>query len=105
MPPTDPALASGAEPSRQRPNLPALVRDAIREELTAGGFAPKPRPLLTPDEVAEWLGISRRTVEGLVASGEIPVVRIGTGRRKLPRFAPDAVEAFIRRAASGARGR
>lgn len=99
--PSDPAGTA----SPPTPDLSAVVRSAVREALTASGFAPRPRGLLTPDEVATWLGVSRRTVEALTASGEIPVVRIGTGRRKLPRYAPESVEAFIRRSAGGTSAR
>jgi excisionase family DNA binding protein len=39
------------------------------------------RLLYTPVEAAEALGISRSTLYVLLASGEIPSVRIGTSRR------------------------
>jgi excisionase family DNA binding protein len=38
------------------------------------------RRLLTVDQVAERLGVSRRTVERKIAAGEIPALRLG-GRR------------------------
>ena len=79
-------------------DLEARVRRAIREELA--GAAPDrpaaPPPLLDLAGAAARLNVSERTVESLVASGEIPVVRIGTGRG-VRRFDPAALEAFVRR--------
>ncbi len=34
--------------------------------------------LLTPEDVAEMLGVSRRTVTRMAAAGELPAVRIGS---------------------------
>ena len=81
-------------------DLEARVRRAIREELAADRPAAPPQapPLLDLAGTAARLNVSERTVESLVALGEIPVVRIGTGRG-VRRFDPDAVEAFIRRRA------
>lgn len=83
------------------------LRRAFREELEASGAADRPAsppPLLDLSGAATRLNVSQRTVEALVALGEIPVVRIGTGRG-VRRFDPAAVEAFIRRSASGASAR
>ena len=55
-----------------------------------------PPPLLDLAGAAARLNVSKRTVEALIALGEIPVVRIGTGRG-VRRFDPAAIEAFIRR--------
>ena len=81
-------------------SLAPLLRRAIREELAAAGDRPPagPPPLLDLAGAAARLNVSERTVESLVALGEIPVVRIGTGRG-VRRFDADAVEAFIRRKA------
>lgn len=49
------------------------------------------RPLLTIKEVARELQVSEPTVRRLVASGSLPVVRIGG----VIRFAPDVVDALI----------
>ena len=57
-----------------------------------------PPPLLDLAGAAARLNVSERTVEALVAQGEIPVVRIGTGRG-VRRFDPAAIETFIRRQA------
>lgn len=48
-------------------------------------------PLLTRQRGAATLGVSLRTVDELIASGDIPVVRIG----KSVRFRPEALENFI----------
>jgi len=56
------------------------------------------RPLLTVEQVAIWLGVSPRTVRRL----PIPVVRVGTGRRKLVRYRHEAVERWLREHAAGA---
>lgn len=53
-------------------------------------------PLLDLAGAAARLNVSERTVEALVAAGEIPVVRIGTGRG-VRRFDPAALDAFVRR--------
>lgn len=54
--------------------------------------------LLTPAEAAEHLAIGRTTVYALMASGEIPTVKIGRSRR----IRPEALDAFIERAAEAA---
>ena len=69
--------------------LAARVAELVEEART-------PPPLLDLDGAARRLNVSTRTVEALVADGEIPVVRIGTGRG-VRRFDPAAIEAFIRR--------
>ena len=55
-----------------------------------------PPSLLDIDGAAARLNVSVRTVESLVALGEIPVVRIGVGRG-VRRFSPSALDAFVRR--------
>ena len=51
--------------------------------------------LLTYDEVAERLGITRRHVSTLVAEGRLPAVRIG---RRCVRFDPGDVATYIENA-------
>ncbi len=63
----------------------AMIEPARRDALAAGGA------LLTYDDVAQHLRVTRRTVEGLVASGELPSVAIG----RLRRFRPADLLAFI----------
>ena len=73
--------------------IAARLADRVAELVEA---ARQPPPLLDLAGTAKRLNVSPRTVRALVADGEIPVVRIGTGRGAR-RFDPDAVEAFIRR--------
>jgi excisionase family DNA binding protein len=47
--------------------------------------------LLTIDEVADRLAVSRRTIRRLVASRRLPCLRVG---RQL-RFAPDALSRWL----------
>jgi excisionase family DNA binding protein len=49
------------------------------------------RPLLSPAEVAERLGVSRKSVYRLVRSGELPAVKIGHAVR----VDPDELEQYI----------
>ena len=49
------------------------------------------QPLLTVKELAHELQVSDSTVRRLVASGALPVVRVG----RVIRFAPDAVDELI----------
>jgi excisionase family DNA binding protein len=51
------------------------------------------REILTPDEVAVFLRVSRRTINHLVATGAIPFVRIG---RRVVRFKRHAVTKWLR---------
>ncbi len=46
--------------------------------------SPAPRLLLRPQEAADALGISLRTVMGMVASNEIPFTRIGERNLRFP---------------------
>ena len=48
--------------------------------------------LFTVQDLCEYLQVSRSTVNRLVSSGEIPVVKIGGSIR----FSPAAVERFVR---------
>ncbi len=52
--------------------------------------------LLTLDQVADWLGVSKDWVRDHATrrNPRIPVVRLG-GRRALLRFRPEDVEEFI----------
>lgn len=49
-------------------------------------------PLLTLDEAAERLGVSRSTLKRLTAAGEIRTVRVG---RRAVRFHADDLDAYI----------
>ncbi len=81
--------------------LDGLDLEALAERLAArvaelAEAARTPPPLLDLDAAAARLNVSPRTVRALVSDGEIPVIRIGTGRG-VRRFDPEAIEAFIRR--------
>jgi excisionase family DNA binding protein len=51
--------------------------------------------LMSIDDVADVLGVSRRTMEDIVASGDLDPIWIKGQRR----FHPDAVDAYLRRQA------
>ena len=73
--------------------------DAFAGEIAtrlAGHLSAAPRPLLDLAGAAARLNVSERTVEHLVAVGELPVIRIGLGRG-VRRFDPAALDAFVRR--------
>jgi excisionase family DNA binding protein len=52
------------------------------------------RPLLTLDEVAERLGVTRRTVERKIAAGLIPALQLG-GRRSAIRVDERELEQWL----------
>jgi excisionase family DNA binding protein len=47
--------------------------------------APIVEPCLDLTEVADWLKVSRRTIERLIASGELKAIKIGARIRVEPR--------------------
>jgi excisionase family DNA binding protein len=47
--------------------------------------APIIEPVLDLTEVADWLKVSRRTIERLVASGKLRAVKVGSRIRVEPR--------------------
>ena len=64
-----------------------LIRRVVREELSG------PRPLMAIADVARVLNVSTRTVETLLAEGQLPrYVKVGRQRR----WHPDAIDAYIR---------
>lgn len=75
---------------------------ALREEVTALRRREAPdgiEALLTREEAAERLGISERTLDDMADAGEIKPVRI----RGRVLYAPDTLDAFIRRKAGEGR--
>ncbi len=50
-----------------------------------------PDPLLTADDVAEYLGVSLRFVRHEIAAGSLPAVRLGS----LVKVRRSAVEAYL----------
>lgn len=72
--------------------------EALRDEVRTLRNERDPERLLDLDEAAALLGISRRSVDTLVAAGELSSLKIGR-RRLVPRR---ALSAFIRRRAERA---
>lgn len=50
-------------------------------------------PLLRPEDVADLLQVSKKTVLAVLRRGELPCIRIGNRIR----IAPEAVDAWLRR--------
>jgi len=79
-----------------RRKLLALIDTIQNTAQTPRRNRDEPRTLdasLTPDETAERLGISRRTLDKLEAQGEITAVQVGGQVR----YEPKEVADFIRR--------
>jgi excisionase family DNA binding protein len=53
--------------------------------------------LLTAKEVADMIGCSAKTIYSWAETGltEIPVIKIGTGRKSLLRFDPDEIREWL----------
>jgi excisionase family DNA binding protein len=94
--------APSADPQAPPPIPPGLV-DALVDALAPrlqDALSTKAEPLLDLAAVAKRLNVSPRTVESLVAGGEIPFIRVGApGARGVRRFEDAAVDAYIRRKA------
>ncbi len=80
-------------------HLPDDLRDAIvatiRDALAGTAAAPDPHRLLTIEEVARRLSVSKTTVEREVDDGRLSPVRVRGQRR----FDPRAVDAYVRESA------
>ena len=75
--------------------------DTLEEKLDALRTARDPDRLLDADEVADLLGVSRRTVSTLTAAGDLHPIRV----RGCVRYSRQAVEAYIHQAAKEGRRR
>lgn len=84
-------VPEGVVPLVQLEQLADDIADRVAQKMRAAD------PLLSPAQLAERLGISDRTVRELLASGEIPSLKIGGARR----VEATAVDAYLesRRAA------
>jgi excisionase family DNA binding protein len=85
------ALLVAAEVSRQQ----AQILEALADEELAPPPAPSPaedKHLLTINQTAERLGMSRTWVYTQINSGDLPTIQLG-GRT---RIRPDDLDAFIR---------
>lgn len=88
----NPALQPDAEDGRTALTASdrAALRSILREELAAAG---EPEPLLDVGGVARRLSVSVRTVEKIIASGDLAPIWVEGSRQ----FDREAVEAYIRR--------
>jgi len=75
------------------------ARQARMEELLVRLSAGKQLELLTTDDVRRILGIGRTKLNELIASGELPMWKLG-GERRITRA---GMEAYIRAQARGGR--
>lgn len=64
--------------------------------LTDRSTSPSPDALLTVDEVAALLGVSRRSVDQIIAEGDLKPLYIRSARR----FSRSTIDAYLRRCAS-----
>ena len=71
-----------------------------REGARGRGFPGQ--PLLNAQQVAEWLGISKRSVLRLAASGRLPAIHLGS---RLIRFEAERVEQWLKNSYSRPRRR
>lgn len=99
-------------------NIPSLlgeallgaIRQAVREEISAlnghqdipgGSNKAKIQPkagLLTPEEIASKLGISRSSVCRLITEGQLPAICLRSGKRKRTfRIRESALENWIKK--------
>ena len=54
-------------------------------------------PLLTIEAAAQRLSVSKSLIKKWVVAGEIEVIRLGTGKRRLIRIRPETLEEFVAR--------
>lgn len=84
---------AAAETPTETPAAPATgdeaLRAIVREEISLGI-----EQLLRVREVADVLAVSKKTVRGLLEAGELSVVKVAKGKR---RITASSVEAYIRR--------
>ncbi len=65
---------------------------AVRQD-----FRSEDDSLLTVEEVAARLRLSRSAVYNLIWRGEIPYVNLGCGKKRTPRIKQSAVRLFVQR--------
>jgi excisionase family DNA binding protein len=73
----------------------AQLRNELREWIETDPPSPRQRELLTPEEAADVLRISRRSVETMIAAGDLSVMDVGPngGKRLIHR---DNLDAYLR---------
>jgi excisionase family DNA binding protein len=69
-----------------------MTTSVDNREHAPNGDAAAARPMLTRDDTAAYLAVSKRTLDRLVQAGEIPTYRISGHRR----FRIEDIERFIR---------
>lgn len=69
-------------------HITATIRDTLAKRAA-------PNPLLTVEEAAGVVGISKRSMETLIGAGEIRVMDVGPNGG-LRRIHPDALKAYMR---------
>ena len=72
---------------------PAELCELVRAELEAHTAKHNPPRLLSPDQLAQWLGVERETIHTYVSRDGLPCVRLGP---KLLRFELAAVMKWAR---------
>lgn len=98
---TAPVLPHPAPMQTPAPYPPDEFADLVVERFAGGIPSASPsKPLLMQDEVAARLNVSPRTVDTLVASGELVPIRVTPGGRGC-RFTYESTKAFIRSRAVG----
>jgi excisionase family DNA binding protein len=86
------------EPGRLHPDDVALIVQGVVEALGGNVRLGEPAaPLLTPAQAAARLGVSRDHVYRMVAAGELPAVRLGSGAKAPIRIRPEDLEALTGR--------
>jgi excisionase family DNA binding protein len=78
---------TAAEESRIR----ELIQTELEKHLVSSSITSL-QPLWDVDQVAQYLHVSRRTVETLIAAGELRPMRVGRQRR----FDPKTIDAYLR---------
>jgi len=55
----------------------------------------KIEPLFSPESLAEYFGVDYKTINKLRRRGRLPVADLLIGKRKLPRWKPETIQAVI----------
>ena len=71
--------------------MPEMRKPVASEHGVAPIFGPGAQPLLSSSQAAQFLGVHPRTLQRMVARGQITGVRVG----KLWRFVPSSIRDWI----------
>ena len=69
-------------------------KDLYRENLMMLREAFPHRNTLTVNEVADWLSVTRRTVEYLIEKNRLPAINVGKGKYNIYRVTLEALARF-----------